>query len=267
MNSVPRWIAVAVGAAAIVVSIGLFLEQPWATWVWPLPSSHLSNIFLSSILAAIGAPVAWIGLSGDLRAAAGGALNLGVTNAGFAFSSFLLFSRKAGSPLLIFALLSVVMLLLCVVLFLWSERVLFQDSRPIPGVARASFLAFAITLLVAAVGLLLRRPNIFPWPISDENSILYGWIFLGAMFYFLYALAYPVVSNVRGQLLGFLAYDLVLIGPFLLHFRTVEASMLTSLIIYTAVLGYSGLLAAYLLLIHPPTRLRFGRTTQGPAGL
>jgi hypothetical protein len=43
--------------------------------------------------------------------------------------------------------------------------------------------------------------------------------------------------------------------------------MLTSLIIYTAVLGYSGLLAAYLLLIHPPTRLRFGRTTQGPAGL
>jgi hypothetical protein len=267
MNPVPRGIAVAVGAAAIVMSIGLFLEQPWATWMWPVPSSHLSNIFLSSILAAVGAPVAWIGLSGDLRAAAGGALNLGVTNAGFAFSGFLFFSRGGGSPLLIFALLSVGMVLLCILLFLLGRSLRFRDSRPIPGLARVSFLAFAITLLVTAVGLLLRRPNIFPWPISDENSVLYGWLFLGAMFYFLYALAYPVVSNIRGQLLGFLAYDLVLIVPFLLHFRTVEAPMLTSLTIYTAVLGYSGLLAAYLLFIHPPTRLRFGRTTQGPAGL
>ncbi len=266
MSPVVRWIAVAVGAAAIVVSIGLFLEQSWATWVWPLPSGHFSNLFLSSILAAIGAPVVWIGLSGEMRAAAGGALNLGVTNAGFAFSSFLLFSREGGSPILIFALLSVVMFLLCIVLFLLSERSRFRDTRPIPGAARVSFLGFAITLLATAVALLLRRPNTFPWPISDENSILYGWIFLGAMFYFLYGLAYPVVSNVRGQLIGFLAYDLVLIGPFLLHFRTVEAPMLTSLIVYTAVVGLSGVLAAYLLLVHPPTRLWARREIRGSAG-
>jgi hypothetical protein len=56
-------------------------------------------------------------------------------------------------------------------------------------------------------------------------------------------------------LLGFLAYDLVLIGPFLQHFSTVRPEMRLSLVLYTAVVVYSGLLAIYFLFLHPPTRL------------
>jgi hypothetical protein len=52
--------------------------------------------------------------------------------------------------------------------------------------------------------------------------------------------------------LGFLAYDLVLIIPFLQHFANVRPEMLLSLTIYTAVVSYSGLL----LFVHPPTRLK-----------
>ena len=102
------------------------------------------------------------------------------------------------------------------------------------------------------------RPNIFPWPLSPENSVFYGSIFLGAMCYFLYGVIYPCWGNAKGQLLGFLAYDLVLIVPFLQHFAAVRPEKLLSLTIYTAVVSYSGLLAIFFLLVHAPTRLRFG---------
>jgi hypothetical protein len=91
---------------------------------------------------------------------------------------------------------------------------------------------------------------------------MYGWIFLGAMLYFVYAVVYPVWGNARGQLIGFLAYDLVLIVPFLAHFRVVAPEMLSSLIIYTTVVSCSGLLAVYFLLVHPTTRFTFTRKSE-----
>jgi len=83
---------------------------------------------------------------------------------------------------------------------------------------RYSFAGFGLALLLAGTALVMVRRNIFPWPLSPENSVFYGCIFIGAMCYFLYGLVYPYWANARGQLLGFLAYDLVLIGPFLLAF-------------------------------------------------
>lgn len=249
-----RSIGVFFGAVSIVASIGLFLQMPWAIKIWPLQSGTLSNIFVSSILAAIGAPVVWICLSGDLRSAAGGALNLAVTNLGFAISTFAFYARDRQTPLLIFGIISVGMVIASSGVFFFSQRKPFADTRPIPMLVRLSFVVFAITLVATAIALILRRPNTFPWPLSDENSVMYGWIFLGAMCYFLYALVYPVWSNGRGQLIGFLAYDLILIIPFIGHFKSVKPEMLTSLIIYTTVVSYSGLLAAYFLFIHPTTR-------------
>jgi hypothetical protein len=84
--------------------------------------------------------------------------------------------------------------------------------------------------------------------------VLYGWIFLGAACYFLYALINPKWANAQGQLLGFLAYDVVLIAPFLNHFTTVDPRLWINLVIYTGVIIYSGLLAAYYLLLNKATR-------------
>ena len=259
MKTVIRWGGAAIGSAAIVVSIGMFLQMPWAVRVWPFPSGQLSNVFVSSILAAIGAPVLWISLSGETRAAAGGALNLSVTNLGFAITVFAFFGRDRQTPVLVFGILSVGMVLLCIGLFIFSHRRQFVDSRPIPALVKISFVVFALTLLLTAGALLARRPNTFPWPLSAENSVMYGWIFLGAMCYFLYAVVFPVWGNARGQLIGFLAYDLILIAPFLAHFRAVEPEMLNSLIIYTGVVSYSGVLAAYFLFLHPSTRFTSSR--------
>ena len=80
-------------------------------------------------------------------------------------------------------------------------------------------------------------------------------MFLGAALYFIYALIRPSWLNAAGQLAGFLAYDAVLIVPFLTRLPTVSPENQVGLTIYTGVVIYSGLLAIYYLFIHPPTRL------------
>jgi hypothetical protein len=255
MNRFIRSTLIASGILALLIALGFFLQSPWTARLWPIPASRLSNIFIASILAAVAAPILWIGIVRETRAMAGGALNLGITYAGFAISAFQ-FSRASQSvPLLIFALVSLVAALVCVGLFIYSSRFRFRDTRPVPIPARLAFGLFSVVLLLAGSALVLRQPNIFPWPLSPETSVLYGWIFLGAMSYFIYALIFPNWGNASGQLLGFLAYDLVLIVPFLAHFNSVPPQLLLSLKIYTSVLVFSGLVALYYLFVHPATRL------------
>jgi hypothetical protein len=96
---------------------------------------------------------------------------------------------------------------------------------------------------------------VFPWALNPDSSVIFGCIFIGDAFYFLYGLLYPRWHNAAGQLLSFLAYDLVLIGPFLMLFKTVKPEFMFSLIVYVAVLVYSGGLAVYFLFVNPKTRL------------
>jgi hypothetical protein len=65
----------------------------------------------------------------------------------------------------------------------------------------------------------------------------------------------PSWANSAGQLARFLANDVVLIVPFLNWLPILAPEPRTGLIIYTAVVTYSGLLAIYSLFIHKPTRL------------
>jgi hypothetical protein len=137
--------------------------------------------------------------------------------------------------------------------FFWSRRIPLHDSRPTPLPVRVSFGIFAAALILTGGALVFRTP-VFPWELNPDSSVIFGCIFIGDAFYFLHAFFYPRWHNALGQLLSFLAYDLVLIGPFLALFRTVEPEHQVSLIVYVAVLLYSGGLAVYYLFIHPQTR-------------
>lgn len=64
--------------------------------------------------------------------------------------------------------------------------------------------------------------------------------------------------NAAGQLAGFLAYDLVLIVPFLTRLPAVAPHFRLGLIIYTTVVAFSGALAIYYLFINRSTRLYSG---------
>jgi NADH-quinone oxidoreductase subunit A len=90
------------------------------------------------------------------------------------------------------------------------------------------------------------------WVQFKSDYYLYGIIFLGSAVYFAYGLYRPVWGNAKGQLVGFLAYDLVLIVPFV---RLWQVSPSLSLAIYLAVIVASALLAIGFLLVSPTYRL------------
>jgi hypothetical protein len=53
--------------------------------------------------------------------------------------------------------------------------------------------------MVTAIGLVVRAPTIFPWALLPETSVLFGWFFAGAAFYFAYGVTRPSWHNACGQ--------------------------------------------------------------------
>ncbi len=250
-----RPLLIGAGLMALGLAAGFYLQQPWATVAWPWPAGRLSHIFVASILAAAALPVLWIGLTGELAAAAGGALNLAITYAGVATYA----GRQGGNPAATavgrFGLACAAVCVLSVALFMWSRRIPYRDRRPVPWHIRLSFIAFAVILVGVGSMLLLQGAQLFPWPLSEAHTTIYGWIFLGAACYFMYSVARPVMGNATGQLLGFLAYDVVLLVPFAQHLDKVPSALRTNLTVYLAVLVFSAVLALHALGLHRRTRL------------
>jgi hypothetical protein len=85
--------------------------------------------------------------------------------------------------------------------------------------------------------------------------VMFGLVYLGAAVYFIHGFLRPRWHNAAGQLAGFLAYDLVLLAPFLNHFKVARGGELASLIIYTTFLVYSGALGIYYLFLHDKTAI------------
>ncbi|MGB0848264.1 MAG: hypothetical protein ACPGSM_16165 [Thiolinea sp.] len=256
-----RFLLVATGAFLLLLCGGFWMQQPDVLALWPWPDGRLSYIFIASILAAIGAPVIWMGISGELAGMRGGALDFAMTYLGL---SVTLLAAGAVSKQWVsvpfFLILSTASLVFNLVLFFATRNLDFQDKRPVPWLVRASFLLFFVVLVLVGIALITRYTAVFPWPLQPQTSVVFGWIFLGAAVYFLYGLTQPYWGNFCGQLIGFLAYDLILLVPFLQHFGTVKAEHQLSLYVYTAVIIYSALLSLYFLFVHPQTR--FGSRQQ-----
>jgi hypothetical protein len=139
-------------------------------------------------------------------------------------------------------------------IFRWSHRLPLRDNRPTPRPVLIAFGVFAAVLLLVGAALLLRVAIIFPWSLNPDSASVFAWLFIGDAFYFMYAIWRPKWHYACAPLWSFLAYDLVLIGRFLQHFSTVKPELQLSLIIYTAVLLFSGALAIYYLFINRETR-------------
>ena len=249
MNKMLRTVLILVGIVSLILAAGFCLQIPWIVQVWPWPDSFSPYLFLGSITAATAASVLWIGLSGELAAAAGGALHLTVFYAWLASSLFLLLRQAGDQQLFTRALVCAVGALVSLLLVLWFRRSPLRESRPMPLTVRISFVVFIAVLVLAGVGILVRLPNVFGWRLHPTTAALLGWFFLGAACYFLYGLVHSGWQMACGQLWAFLAYDLVLIVPYLMHFALVRPEQMPSLLINTLVLVYSAALAIYYLLV------------------
>jgi hypothetical protein len=255
-----RYLLLAIGLFVLVFALGFIFRLPFALRFWPWSDGPLSYLFIGSILAAVSAAALWIGWTGDFGALPAGSLNVFVIAITSGFYFFLLNARDGRTEVLPFALWMLGMAIVSAAAFFWSRKLDVHDSRPTPGFIRVSFGIFLVSLIFAGTALVLHSP-IFPWKLNPDSSVVFGCIFLGDAFYFLYALLVPRLSNAIGQLLSFLAYDLVLIVPFLKLFNTVEPAFRVNLIVYVLVLLFSGAVAFYYLFIHPTTRNWLSRSS------
>lgn len=253
---IARTLLILTGLSLLILCLGFLFDSPTALSIWPWPDGRLSYVFVASILAAIGAPVLWMGLSGELAAMRGGALDFTVTYSGIAIT-LLLFGASVAEMISVksFLTFAVVSVLFNMFLYINVANLPFQDKRPAPWLLKASFFLFSLILIIVGIALIMGYQTIFPWPLKPQTSVVFGWVFMGAAAYFLYGFYLPIRGNVCGQLIGFLAYDLVLLVPFLQHFDTVKPEHQLSLTVYSGVIIYSALLSLYFLLIHPTTRL------------
>lgn len=259
-----RVLLIAIGLIQIFFAIAFFLQWPFATRLWPFPgTTPLTFIFVASIFAAAAASTLWATLSENYGALAGIGLDYLTILAPVAVFAYQVGTSSANPGLTTYALICVFGALFGLGLFIWSARIPLDRSHPMPGPVRWSFIVFIIALLIVGGRLVFQVPNSIPWNITPELSVLMGWMFLGAAVYFAYGLLRPSWANTAGQLAGFLAYDLVLIVPFLNRLPAAAPEHRVSLIIYIVVLVFSGLLAAYYLFLHAPTRFRRKQSIPG----
>ena len=248
--------SVVVLGAFLILLLGLAFafQMPFATSLWPWPDGRLSYLFIGSVFAAISASVLWIGWTGEFGALAGGSLNIFVIALTSFFYLLHLGLQEQRANMIPLAIIALLVAAVSIAVYLRSRRLPLADSRPTPLFVKISFGVFMAALILASIGL-IARAQVFPWPLNPDSSVIFGCIFLGNATYFLYGLLRPIWHNALGQLLSFLAYDLVLIGPEVLLFKTVKPEYFISLVIYVMVLIFSGAIAIYFLFINRQTRL------------
>jgi hypothetical protein len=237
----------------LALAFGFIFRLPLVLRLWPWEDGRYSYLFVGSILAAVSAAAIWIGWTGEFGALPAGSLNVFVIGSTTSIYFFRLSSQGRASMTL-FGTLAALAALTSLISFFWSLKIPLQESRPMPGLVKISFWIFIGSLFLAGVALIFQAP-IFPWALNHDTAVVFGCIFLGDAFYFLYGMFRPHWHNALGQLLSFLAYDLVLIVPFVGLLNTVRPERYVNLVIYIAVLLYSSGLAIYYLFINPQTRL------------
>ena len=251
-----RYTLFVICAIQFLFALAFFMQWPFAVQLWPFPgTTPLTFIFIASIFAAAAASTLWAAATENYGALAGIGLDYLMILLPVAILSFQLAASSGNAQMTGSGVLCVIGALFGLGLFIWSSRIPIDRTRPMPRAVRWSFVIFIAALLIVSIRLLLKTPNTIPWTITPDLSVVIGAMFLGAALYFIYALIRPSWLNAAGQLAGFLAYDAVLIVPFLTRLPTVSPENQVGLTIYTGVVIYSGLLAIYYLFIHPPTRL------------
>jgi hypothetical protein len=244
-----------VAAIQAVFAVLFLTRSPIAVELWPLPQTgEMMMIFLASIFAAAAASTAWAVLWGEPGSLVGIALDYVVIFLPLSLYALTLDPARGGGPST-FAVVTLGGVGMGVWLLWWSWRHPLRDPRPTPTIVRAAFLVFVVALVLTGLALVVQTPNMLPWTLTPELSVVAGAIFLGAAAYFAYGFVRPRWTNAGGQLAGFLAYDLVLIVPLLTRFRSVYSGWSLSLTVYVVVIVASGILAAWYLFVARDTRI------------
>lgn len=209
-----RPVMVGVGIVWLVLTLGFSTQASWITWMWPWADAEMTYVFIASITAAVGVPMLWIALIDEPAAVAG--LSIDGAMIGLAISLslivFWLGDRAFSAAYWIGPAISVVVML---AIFRRFHPMRLRDDRPMPRLLRAAFVVYLSLLWPVSAMLFLRVDNIFPWDLLPRTSTMIGAMFFGATASFAYALYRNSWVMAGGAQIGFLAYNVVLVIPYL----------------------------------------------------
>jgi hypothetical protein len=285
-----RLACLTITAPVTVLSIGFFFRSDWAMNAWAWPEAKMSYVFLAAIGAATVGALVWVAISGDVAALAPGAINTTV--------SMMLGSvyfgqrgiRQDDGEMLIWAAICLGYGIPVFRIYLWSRSRVVLSTMPTPTYVRWFFLGAASVLAVVGFLAYVQLPHIYPWDVQSGTSSLFGALFLGAASVFVYGLARPVWAFAAGNLWAFLAYDIILLIPYIAMIgddsdsttgggyydyygggtastSTGDGVNVPSLVIYLTVISLSLLVICYTLFVRPQTRIHWRPIEIRPHGL
>jgi hypothetical protein len=285
-----RLACLAIAAPVTVLSIGFFFRADWAINAWPWPEAKMSYVFLAAIGAATVGALVWVAISGDVAALAPGAINTTVSMVLGAVYFGQRGIRQDDGEMLLWAVSCLVYGILVFRIFLWSRSRVVLSTMPTPTYLRWSFLVAASVLTTVGFLAYVQLPHIYPWDVQPGTSSLFGALFLGAASVFVYGLARPVWAFTAGNLWAFLAYDIILLIPYIgmigddadsttgggyydyygggtTTTSTGDGVNMPSLVIYLTVITLSLMVICYTLFVRPQTRIRLRPIDIRPQGL
>jgi hypothetical protein len=209
---------------------------PWTDW--------LSFLFVGAMLAAVGGAVLYTVWLGDRRVAGGGTIALTIIYAAMT-AACIAFAADGTAGLTPWIVVFAVAALVHGGGAIVALRQPVVHHRPIPILVRIAFVIFTAVLITTGTLLILRLPNVFPWPLEPLSSVLYGCMFVGFAANYAFVAARGGIDDAKVSLVGFLIYDLILIVPFLRLFPVVAPERWLSLVVYTSVLVFSAAVTVY----------------------
>lgn len=139
--------------------------------------------------------------------------------------------------------------------FFHGQRMDRREDVPTPAPVRWAFAGIIALLVPVGVALTQGVAHVLPWPQEPSAQAVCGWLCLGTAVYLSCGFLLPQWQDACGQLVGLLAHDLVLAGPYLERLASATAEDRPSLTMHLAIMAGSALLAVYYLVLHPTTRL------------
>ena len=262
-----------------VLTIGFYFQQSWITWVWPWHDQRMTYIFFASIAAAVAGPLGWIAVVNEPAAIAGMTLDGLVITSLITIGLIVMAITRSDSRLFLFAAGTAIAAIFSAAMFRQFRTYPVTDGLAQPRLVTWVFAVLVAALFTLGVMLLFRTSNVFPWDLPGRTSTMIGTVFIGAGTWFTFGLIRRIWVHSGGQLIGLLAYDIVLIVPYwraVAHRNAISSSggygtfpdtgtvidrtqqaNTPSLFIYTAVITASALFGCFYLFVNPATRMRW----------
>ena len=220
----------------IVILAGLFFLMLGMLFMWgtpTIPTFWLNLYLIGATLTAYSIPTLWIGITRTYRALVGGALSLLVSFGGMGIYLLRLGIIQVGQFCLYIAILSLWF-------FFLGYRKPKRKAEHLPTTTQW-LLAFALTIsLLEGLYLVVPLPGHFPWLLTPEISVLYGWVLIGGAFFFGWSLVQPIWENGYPVLYALIAYDLLLIGPLLSLLKAPSEVAVIPLFLWFAIVAVAG---------------------------